>query len=168
MARQVQFTSPPLTPKPEYRNRMPAATEKRAEAILAAYELLEVARECEVLDLVQGVISARTTILAQLAEFASKPQAVNASRNLIILAKILGELDSDLISDFAVEFKAVSPQTDREEPPPTLWQLTKQANQPDVRRGLSFILQSLGALGRAVKAGSADSGTSDAHKNAKA
>lgn len=39
-----EFILPALGPKPEIRNRIPGATEKRAEALLAAYEVLVVAR----------------------------------------------------------------------------------------------------------------------------
>lgn len=151
MAKQIAFTAPPLTPKPEFRNRMPAATEKRAEALVAACELLEVAREHEAIDLAQGLIGAKTTLITQVSEFAGKPAAVTALRNLIILAKVLAEVDSQVISNFATEFKAGSAGAASENSPPSLWQLTKNLDHPDVRRGLSFILHTVEALGRAVK-----------------
>ncbi|GAB0147750.1 DUF1641 domain-containing protein [Marichromatium gracile] len=34
--------------------------------------------------------------------------------------------------------------------PPTLWQLSRQLNDPEVRRGLFFVIQLLGAVGRQV------------------
>jgi len=155
MAKQIAFTPPPLTPKPEFRNRTPAATEERAEALLAAYELLEVARRGEAIDLAKGIIGARTAIAQQLAEFASKPEAIAAMRNLIVMGKILAALDSDVVSNFARELKVETTEA-KDDAPPSLWQLTKHANHPDVRRGLAFMLHTMELLGRAVQAKPAD------------
>jgi len=168
MAQQIEFAPPSLTPKPEFRNRMPSATEDRAEAILAGYELLEVARRCEAIDLLQGVTGARTTIIEQFADFASKPASVTALRNLIALAKVLGELDSDVLSSFGRELQAGRAKNRSNDSPPSLWQLAKHTNHPDVRRGLSFILQSVEALGRAVHTNPTSGGTTDARSNSKA
>ena len=150
MAEEISFTAPTLFPGPEFRNRVPEITEKRAEALSATYELLEVARDCEAIDLLQGLVGARKTLMEELAEFASKPAAVAALRNLIVAGKILGAVDSEVLSKFSRQLNAEPKQAEREKPPPSLWQITKQANHPDVRRGLSFILNTLGMLGQAV------------------
>lgn len=151
MSKQINFTPPPLDPKPEFRNRMPGATEKRTEALLAAYELLEVARQYEAIDLLQGVISAKSTIMDQLAEYGSKPAAVTALRNLVVLAKFLSELNTEPLARLARELKGTSVGFGVDDAPPSIWQLTKQADHPDVRRGLHFLLRLTEALGQAVK-----------------
>ena len=150
MSKQIEFTPPPLYPKPEFRNRVPGATEKRAEALLATYELLEVARECEAIDLLQGAISAKDTIMGQVAEYGSKPATVAALRNLIVLAKILGELNTEPLARLARELKGET-GVRLDDAPPSVWQLTKRADHPDVRRGLHFLLRVTEALGQAVK-----------------
>lgn len=168
MAKEIAFTPPPMIPKPEFRNRIPEVTEKRAEALIATYELLEVARECEAIDLLQGIIGARTTVAEQLAEFVSKPAAVATLRNLIVLAKVLAAVDSDVLANFARQVQAEQKQALRAEPPPSLWQITKQADSPDVRRGLSFILHSVELLGRAVEGKPAGGDAKHADKTHKA
>lgn len=149
MAKQIAFTPPPLTPKPEFRNRFPAMTEKRAESLIAACELLEVARRHEFIDLLQGLIGAKTILIEEVAEYASKPAFISAFRNLVIFAKIFAELDGQLISNLAKQMKNGLPRSGVADTPPSVWQLTKQIDHPDVRRGLSVILQFTEALGRA-------------------
>jgi uncharacterized protein YjgD (DUF1641 family) len=151
MSKQIDFTSLPLDPKPEFRNRVPAVTEKRAEALLAACELLEVARQSEAIDLIQGAIGARATIIDQLAEFGSKPVTVSALRNLIVLAKILGEVNTEPLAKLGRELKSESAGLSSHDSPPSVWELTKRADHPDVRRGLHFLLRVTEALGQAVK-----------------
>jgi uncharacterized protein YjgD (DUF1641 family) len=149
MAQQIQYTPPPLNPKPEFRNRMEGVTEQRAEALIAACQLLEVARSNEAIDLLQGVIGARSSIFEQAAEFGSKPATIAALSNLVAVARLLGAIDASVMSKFMQEMK--SPRLSQLDSPPSIWQLTKEADHPDVRRGLYFILQTVEALGRAVK-----------------
>ena len=151
MSKQIEFTPPPLNPKPEFRNRVPGAIEKRAEALLAAYEFLEVARQCEAIDFFQGLISARATIMGQLAEYGSKPETVAALRNLIVLAKILSELNTEPLARLARELKGDGGNNNGDDAPPSVWQLTKQIEHPDVRRGLHFLLRVTEAVGQSVK-----------------
>jgi uncharacterized protein YjgD (DUF1641 family) len=149
MAQQLQYTPPCLDPKPEFRNRIHDVTEQRAEALIATYQLLEVARSNEAIDILQGAIGAKTTIFEQIADFGSKPSSVTAVSNLIALARFLGEIDTGVLSRFAEELK--TPRPTQVDSPPSIWQLTKEVDHPDVRRGLYFILQTVEALGRAVK-----------------
>jgi uncharacterized protein YjgD (DUF1641 family) len=149
MAQQIQYTPPSLNPKPEFRNRIEEVTEQRAEALIAMYHLLEVARSNEAMDLLQGVIGAKSAIIEQAAAFGSKPAVVAALSNLVVFARFLGTIDPNILSKFTQELK--SPRTSQVDSPPSIWQLTKRADHPDVRHGLYFIIQTVEALGRAVK-----------------
>jgi uncharacterized protein YjgD (DUF1641 family) len=149
MAQQIQYTPPPSDPKPEFRNPIEQVSEQRKEALIAMYQLLEVARSNDAMDLLQGAIAAKTTMIKQAAEFGSKPATVAALSNLVAVARFLGTIDPNILPRFTQELN--SPRTSQVDSPPSIWQLTKEADHPDVRRGLYFILQTVEALGRAVK-----------------
>jgi uncharacterized protein YjgD (DUF1641 family) len=146
----IDFTPKPADPKLELMRRLSSAPIDHAESLLAGLELLEEAHRQGVLDLVRGGLGAKDTIVGLLAQYSADPASVNALRNLLAIGKLMGALDPEPLSTLSKEM-AESAESPRAETPPSVWELFKRIQQPEARRGLSFLISLLAALGRAAK-----------------
>ena len=151
MAHVIDFTSAPPEPARSQKARLDAELAQNADAVRAAITVLEEAHEQQLLDLLRGAIGAKNEIFSALAEAGSKPATVNAARNAIALAKALGAIDPVLVSKASSNLSSAIAVLEKENPPPSLWQLFKRARHPDVRRGISFLLKITAAIGRTVE-----------------
>ena len=150
MANPLAYTPKKADPKTELQRRLAAAPAEHAEALLVAYDLLGEAHEQGVLDMLQGMIRAKDTIASELAQCGSDPVATNALRHVIAVGKMVGSFDPEPISKLAREAYD-SMHSQKEQEPPSLWQLSKRMFNKDTRRGLAFLTSMLAALGRATR-----------------
>lgn len=96
MAQAVAFRKfTPGNSREDLARRIREAPADHAEAILAAYELLEKLHDAGLLSLASGVISAGNAIIDRLAVVADSQQAVVALRAALIFGSILNTLDAD-------------------------------------------------------------------------
>lgn len=151
MAHPITFKPQPVDYHKELMQRVEAAPREHAEALLVAWDLLQTSHDQGILELAQGLIGGKDIIAGKLAEAASVPESVNAIRNGIAMARILGSLDPDMLQRLAQGFDAASKEHQEEKEPPSLWTLFRRSTSPDARRGLSFLTSLLTALGRAAK-----------------
>ena len=148
MAQPIEFTPKPVDPRLELQRRLAA---EHAEALLAAFDLLEEAHRQGVLDALRGAVGAKDTIVGILAQYSAEPVSVNALRHLLALGKMLGSLDPQPISKLSADLVRTINAHRAQSQPPSLWQLFKRMRDPDARRGLSFLTSMLAALGRSVR-----------------
>jgi len=151
MAHPITFKPQPVDYHKELMGRVEAAPREHAEALLVAWDLLQTSHDQGILELAQGLIGGKDIITGKLAEAASIPESVNAIRNGIAMARILGSLDPDMLQRLAQGFDKASKEHQEETEPPSLWTLFRRSTCPDARRGLSFLTSLLVALGRAAR-----------------
>jgi uncharacterized protein YjgD (DUF1641 family) len=102
-----------------------------------------------VLELARGTLGGGDKILEQLVAVASGPEAIRALRNLLLLAKALGEIDPDLLSDLTRAAPKALVQANAEETrPPGLLKLIGTFWNPNFRRGLAAFNDFLVVFGR--------------------
>lgn len=138
MAKPIQIDIPTRDHKAELQRRLTEAPVEHAEAILDFLELLEVLHKHNVLNTVRGAVGAGGDIFANLSSAAAQPEAIRAMRNLMILTKMLGKIDPELLDAFQ---KSIPPElTDRYlrrmTPKPSLWKIAKLMFSEPVRRTL--------------------------------
>jgi len=151
MAKPIAFKPVTVDFKADLQRRLEKAPEEHAEALLLAYDVLEAAHKEGLLDLLHGAIGARDTIFHTLSKYAAQPEGVTAIRNLLTGAKILSELDPELLDQVAKALSSATKEHRREEQPPSLWRLFRRSTDEDSRRGLSFLTMMLSGLGRSLK-----------------
>lgn len=149
MAQQITFKPEPVDPQKELMKRVEAAPRDHAEALLAAWDLLQTSHDTGILDLAQGLVGGRDIIAGKLAEAANTPDGVNAIRNLLALGRILSSIDPEMLY-------RVSRALDRNPPkpqakPPSLLSLFRQFRAEDTRRGLAYGLDLLSVVGAATR-----------------
>ena len=151
MARPIAFKPVTVDFKRDLQRKLEAAPEKHAEALLLAYDVLEAAHEAGLLDLLHGALGAKDTIVSMLAKYASQPEGIAAIRNLLTAAKMLTELDPEMLGHVSRVLGSAVAEQKQEMKPPSMWQLFKRATSEDGRRGLSFATLLLSGFGRSLK-----------------
>lgn len=138
MAKPIQLDIPTRDYKAELQQQLAEAPVEHAGAILEFLELLEVLHEKNVLSTLRGAVGAGGDIIGNLAHAAAQPEAVRAMRNLVVMAKILGKIDPELLDALQ---KSIPPELSdrylrRMTPKPSLWKIAKLMFSTPVRRTL--------------------------------
>jgi uncharacterized protein YjgD (DUF1641 family) len=151
MAKPIAFKPITVDFKADLQRRLEKAPEEHAAALLAAYNVLDAAYDEGLLDILHGMIASKDTIISTLARFASQPEGVVGIRNLLTAAKILTELDPEVLDHVSKAMASATEEHKREQKPPSLFQLARRATSEDSRRGLSFMTLILSSLGKSLK-----------------
>jgi len=151
MAAPLTFKPLPVDHKKELGRRLEAAPVEHGEALLVLWDLLQTAHDQGILDLLDGMVSAKDTIAITIAKYAKTPEGIAAVRNLLTAVKILGSIEPELLEHLSAAITSASAEQKRETKPPSLFALAKRAVSEDSRRGLSFATLILAGLGRGLK-----------------
>jgi uncharacterized protein YjgD (DUF1641 family) len=152
MAQQIRLTLPPRDPRAVLQSRLQEAPAEHAEALLAAYEVLQGLHNNGILELLRGVLGSSDEVLEIAVETAKSPQSLRSIRNLILVINMLGDIDPDqlkiLTTTTADAVKSVADQPES----PGLWKLMTQLLwNKDARRGLSALSSMLSIFGRNLR-----------------
>lgn len=152
MARPITLELPPRDPREELRKRLDAAPLDHAEALLESWELLQQLHEHRVLELLRGALGAGDKLVETVVEAAKSEDSVRAMRNAIILAKMLGSINPEVLQCFAnatTETLGCYQQPVVE--PPGLFSLLNQFRHKELRRSMALINRFLETLGNQIK-----------------
>ena len=138
MAQPIPFKPPPRDPRKALFSRLQSAPAEHAEAVLAAYEVLQGLHDRGVLDLMRGALGASDQIIENVVDVVNSPEAIRAIRNLLLLTRALAATDPDLLADFTDALPKALVQAQAEEAkPPGLFKLLSTFWNRDFRRGLA-------------------------------
>jgi len=133
----------------ELQTRLQNAPAEHAEALLAAYEVLQGLHDRGALELVRGALGSSDKVIEIIVEASKTPESIRGIRNLIILAKILGSIEPELVEGFARSVPEALAETKAcDAKPPGFWGILKQFGNRDFRRGLVLVNSMLEAFGR--------------------
>ena len=149
MAQPIPLQMPARDPRVELQVRLQNAPLQHAEALLSGYELLQRLHDRGVLDLLRGTLGSSDKVIEIVVDAAKTPEAIIATRNLLILSKVVFSLEPELLEGIA---KAVpnSLTQAREEKPLSPWQMFKRMCSHDTRRALSAMLRILESFGKSL------------------
>jgi uncharacterized protein YjgD (DUF1641 family) len=149
MAQPIRFNVPPLDSREVLRARLERAPEKHAEAILAAYDLLQALHDRGILDVATSALSASDELLEKVVDSANTPDAIRAIRNLMFWRQILGRIEP---SWFQGIFQAIpdglATATAQRDEPVGIWKVLRRAMSKDSLRGLAAAVDFLESFGR--------------------
>ena len=106
MAQQIAFTQKRPDPRVLLAGKLQEAPLEHAEALLKAYDVLQVAHEHGLLDVLEGAISAEDKIIDKVAGYANTPEGIHILRNLLVAGRIVGSVDPDLLHESSKELTA--------------------------------------------------------------
>jgi len=154
MAKPIELTPIPRSPREELKRRVDAAPVEHADAVLAAYDLLQELHESGTLDVLRGLFGAGDQVVSHTVGLATQPEAVNALRNLLVVGKVLGAIDPDTLHKLIGGLPAAV-QRPQDENPPSLFAIFRRMSSKASRRTLALgvsVLEGIGnGLGRRDK-----------------
>jgi len=152
MARPIPLELPPRDPRQELRKRLEDAPIEHAEALLDSFELLQQLHERGVFQLLRGLLGAGDKLVETAVDAAKSDESVRAIRNAVILGKMLGSINPDLLQSVAAAVGETLGCNDKQiAEPPGLFSLLNQFRHKELRRSIAFINRFLEALGNQLK-----------------
>jgi uncharacterized protein YjgD (DUF1641 family) len=149
MANPIPLEFAARDPRAELQTRLQNAPLEHAEALLSAYEVLQGLHDRGVLELLRGALGSSDKVLEIITNAARTPEAIRGVRNLIILAKILGTIEPELVEGFARSLpEAIALTKAHEAKPPGFWRILMKFSNRNFRRGLVLVNSMLEAFGR--------------------
>ena len=149
MAQPIALHLAPRDPRDKINVRLQQAPLDHAEALLAAYEVLQGLHDRGVLELMRGTLGGGEKILEQVVAVASSAESIRATRNLLLLVTTLGEIEPALLRDLTKAIPKALVQANAEEAkPPGLFKLMSTFWNADFRRGLAAFNDLLMVFGR--------------------
>jgi uncharacterized protein YjgD (DUF1641 family) len=142
-----QFTQ--ADPREELVQRIQDAPIAHADAVLSAYDLLQQLHDTGTLDIVRGALGAGDVLVEHVVSLVTAPEAVNALRNLILIGKVLGSINPDVLHA-VVEGIPQAAAGAAGAKPPSLFALARRVASPDARRGLDAAVGVMEVLGRGL------------------
>ncbi len=159
MAQTIPLELPARDPRTELQARLQHAPVDHAEALLAAYEVLQGLHDRGVFELLRGALGSSDKVIEIIVEAAKTPESIRGIRNILILAKILGTIEPELVEGFARSLpEAVALTKAYESKPPGFWGILKKFSSRDFRRGLVLVNSMLEAFGRNLSSEEPDRG----------
>ena len=149
MAQPIALKIPPRDPTAELRSRLHNATAEHAEALLAAYDVLQALHEQGVLEIVRGVLNAKDNIMEAAVTALDTPEAIRSLRNLLFWRRVLGSIEPEWFKGlFQAIPEGIAQATAERDRPVRLWEILKRARSKDSLRAMAAAVDFLEAFGR--------------------
>src|SRR5438094_10200378 len=133
MSQPIRLEFPPRDARAELRTRLQNAALQHAEVLLSGYDLLQRLHDRGVLDLLRGGLGSSDKVLSIVVDGAKTPEAINATRNLLILSKVMFALEPELLENSSNAVSTSLAQA-TEHKPLRSWHLLKRMCSTDTRR----------------------------------
>ncbi len=154
MAQPIPLEVAPRNAREELRARLERAPDEHAEAILAAYELLQEMHNQGLLEMARGVVSARDEILGTMAADAATPEALRAIRNLLFWRRILSSIEPECFQAIFESIpEGIAMATAPRAKPVTVLGLLRRLMTKDSLRATAAAVDFLESFGRRLHSG---------------
>jgi len=152
MAQSIPLNIPPRNPRAELQSRLERAPQEHAEAVLAAYEVLQELHNCGVLEVMRGALAASDELLEKIVDNAKTPEAIRAIRNLLFWRRILGSIEPEWFKNmFQAVPEGIAQATAERDKPVHVFRLLRRLLSKDSLRGLEAAVDFLQAFGRNLR-----------------
>jgi uncharacterized protein YjgD (DUF1641 family) len=149
MAKPVPLQLPPRDSREELRTRLQNAPVEHAEALLAGYEVLQGLHDSGTLELVRGLLGSGDRVLQTAVNATRTPESLRIIRNLVLLTRMLGDIDPDLFEGFVQALpEAMQKAKEKTENSPGLLSTLNQFRNKDLLRGIVVVNSLLEIWGR--------------------
>jgi uncharacterized protein YjgD (DUF1641 family) len=154
MAQPIALDIPVHDPRIELQARLREAPAEHAEALLAAYAVLQGLHDCGVFDLMRGALGSRDKVLDVAVQAAGSRESIRAIRNLLLLINMLSAIEPELLKNFTQAGPEALKIMVRQPERPGLWTLIKDFlwNQ-DFRHGMAAMNTVIEVFGRSLSGG---------------
>jgi uncharacterized protein YjgD (DUF1641 family) len=152
MAQPIAFHTPPPDARDVLRARLERAPADHAEAMLAAYDVLQQLHDRGILDVVRSGLAAGDEMLDKVVDSANTPEAIRALRNLLFWRQVLGRIEPGWFQGiFEAIPDGLATATEPRDERIGLWKLLRRATRKDSLRGLAAGVAFLESFGRHLR-----------------
>jgi uncharacterized protein YjgD (DUF1641 family) len=152
MAQPIPLELPPRDAREELQKRLEQAPTEHAEALLDSYELLQQLHDHGVLQLLRGSIGASDKLVETAVDASRSEESIRAIRNAIILGKVLGSINPEVLQCLATATSETLGSYDKPViEPPGLFSLLSQFRHKELRRSIALVNRFLESLGNQIK-----------------
>ena len=149
MARPIALELPPRDLHAEAKLRLDLAPEEHAEAIVAAYQVLQQLHDRGVLEIMNGALAASDELLEKIVDNAKTPEAIRSIRNLLAWQHVLGSIEPEWFKAiFQAIPEGIAKATAERDKPVSIFGLIRRACSKDSLRAMSAAVDFLQAFGR--------------------
>jgi len=154
VAKPIPLEMPARDPRLALQTRLRDAPAEHAEALLAAYEVLQGLHDAGVFDLMRGALGSRDKVLEVVVGAAAAPASVRAVRNALLLTNMLAAIDPAVLKSITQAAPQALNMMVRKPERPGLWTLVKDFlwNQ-DFRHGMAAVNTMMEVFGRSLAGG---------------
>src|SRR6266850_2129902 len=153
MAQPIPFHVPRVDTREALRAKLEQAPDTHAEAILAAYDLLQALHDRGILDVTKSALAASDELLEKVVDSANTPSAIRALRNLMFWQGILGSIEPKWFKGLTQAIpEGLATATAERDEPVRVWKLLRRAINKDSLRGLAAAVDFLESFGRHLHA----------------
>jgi len=101
MAHPIPLELPPRDAREALYSRLQNAPVEHAEAVLAAYEVLQGFHDRGILEVLRGALGSSDKVLEIVVEAIKAPESIRGIRNFLVLARLLGTIEPELVEGLA-------------------------------------------------------------------
>lgn len=153
MAQPIPLELPHRDPRIELQTRLEDAPAEHAEALLAAYEVLQGLHDRGVLEVMRGALGSGDKVLDIAVRAAESGQSIRGIRNLLLLINMLGAIEPEVLRTFTQAAPQALKMMVRQPERPGLWRLVKDFLwNKDFRQGLAAMNTMLEVFGKSIAA----------------
>ncbi len=148
MAQPIAFHP---TAKPELANieRLRNAPAEHADALLSAYELLQLLHDQGVLNMLRGLAGGGDALIGTITTAVNTPESIRAIRNFLLLTKFFGNIPPDVLNSLADTVNAGAKREKSHKAPGLLHLLWRLRNK-DSRHAVAVALDLLEGVGKGL------------------
>src|SRR5258706_3474878 len=149
MAQPIPFQVPQIDSRGALRARVEQAPDAHADAILAAYDLLQALHDRGILDVTTAALRASDELLEKVVDSANTPESIRAIRNLMFWRQVLGRIEPIWFQGiFQAIPDGLATATAQRNARVSVWKLLRRAIRKDSLRGLAAGIDFLESFGR--------------------
>ena len=129
--------------------RLRNAPEEHAEALLSAYELLQLLHDRGVLNLLRGLVGGGDELVGVITAAVDTPESIRAIRNFLLLTKFFASIPPDVLNSL-VETVTVGAKREKSHKAPGLLSLLSRLRNEDSRHAAAVALDLLEGFGKGL------------------
>lgn len=148
MAQPIAFHTP-ARPAPLNTDRVRNAPEEHADALLSAYELLQLLHDRGVLNFFRGLVGGGDALVSTITAAVDTPESIRAIRNFLLLTKFFANIPPDVLTNLAETVSAGAKREKAHKAPGLLHLLWRLRNE-NSRHAAAVALDLLEGLGKGL------------------
>ena len=129
--------------------RLRNAPAEHAEALLSAYELLQLLHDRGVLNLLRGLVGSGDEVIATITSAVEKPESIRGIRNFLLLTQFFASIPPDILSSLVGTVRAGAAREEEHEAPGLLHLFWRLRNK-NSRHAMAVAVDLLEGLGKAL------------------